>query len=51
MNNPPEQFIRAQHALSGADLLNGVTEHTGSAFFAIPPGIAPGESVAAGLGL
>lgn len=51
MNNPPEQFIRAQHALAGADLLNGVTEHTGSAFFAVPPGIAAGESVAAGLGL
>ncbi|MFC9998177.1 Dyp-type peroxidase [Nocardia sp. NPDC127526] len=51
MNNPPEQFIRAQHAMAGTDLLNGVIQHTGSAFFAMPPGMKEGEPVAAGLGL
>ncbi|MFI6867193.1 Dyp-type peroxidase [Nocardia sp. NPDC050406] len=51
MNNPPEQFIRAQAALAASDRLNGLVQHTGSAFFAVPPGIAPGESIAAGLGL
>ncbi|MGK8523841.1 Dyp-type peroxidase [Nocardia asteroides] len=48
LNNPPEQFLRAQHALT-ADRMNPLIEHTGSAFFAVPPGAAPGEPIAAAL--
>lgn len=50
MNNPPNQFIRAQRALAATDRLNGLIQHTGSAIFAIPPGAAPGEPIAAALG-
>ncbi|MGK8558965.1 Dyp-type peroxidase [Nocardia gipuzkoensis] len=50
MNNPPSQFIRAQRALAATDRLNGLIQHTGSAIFAIPPGAAPGEPIAAALG-
>ncbi|WP_067845386.1 Dyp-type peroxidase [Nocardia lijiangensis] len=46
MNNPPEQFVAAQRALAAGDRLNPLIQHTGSAFFAIPPGIAQGESIA-----
>ncbi|MCP2316512.1 dye decolorizing peroxidase [Nocardia amikacinitolerans] len=46
MNNPPEQFVKAQRALASDDRLNPLIQHTGSAFFAIPPGIEPGGSVA-----
>ncbi|MFB7721781.1 Dyp-type peroxidase [Nocardia sp. NPDC056100] len=51
MNNPPEQFIRAQRLLAASDRLNTVVQHTGSAIFAMPPGIASGESIGAGLRL
>ncbi|WP_067472554.1 Dyp-type peroxidase [Nocardia amamiensis] len=51
MNNPPNQFIRAQRALAATDRLNGLIQHTGSAIFAIPPGAAPGEPIAAALGV
>lgn len=50
MNNPPDQFIRAQHALAATDRLNGLIQHTGSGIFAIPPGADPGEPVAVALG-
>ncbi|TQM30507.1 dye decolorizing peroxidase/deferrochelatase/peroxidase EfeB [Nocardia bhagyanarayanae] len=46
MNNPPEQFIKAQRALADGDRLNPLIQHTGSAFFAIPPGIEPGRALA-----
>ncbi|MCP2275200.1 Dyp-type peroxidase [Nocardia amikacinitolerans] len=46
MNNPPEQFVKAQRALASDDRLNPLIQHTGSAFFAIPPGIEPRGSVA-----
>ncbi|MEV0030457.1 Dyp-type peroxidase [Nocardia sp. NPDC050793] len=46
MNNPPAQFIAAQRALAAGDRLNPLIQHTGSAFFAIPPGIAQGRSIA-----
>ncbi|MGV9611983.1 hypothetical protein [Nocardia xishanensis] len=46
MNNPPAQFIAAQRALAAGDRLNPLIQHTGSAFFAIPPGIAQGRSTA-----
>lgn len=44
----PEQFITVQKRLS-ADLLNEYIKHVGSAIFAIPPGIARGSFVGAGL--
>ncbi|MBF6095520.1 Dyp-type peroxidase [Nocardia cyriacigeorgica] len=47
-NNPPEQFIKAQHAMA-TDRLNPLIQHTGSGFFAMPPGVRPGEIVGAGL--
>ncbi|MEU2252821.1 Dyp-type peroxidase [Nocardia xishanensis] len=46
MNNPPAQFIAAQRALAAGDRLNPLIQHTGSAFFAIPPGIPQGGSIA-----
>ncbi|MGV9545909.1 Dyp-type peroxidase [Nocardia beijingensis] len=49
MNNPPEQFIRAQHALAAEDRMNPLIEHTGSALFAVPPGALPSEPIAAAL--
>lgn len=49
MNNPPEQFIRAQHALAAEDRMNPLVEHTGSAIFAVPPGAIPNEPIAAAL--
>lgn len=49
MNDPPEQFIRAQRALAADDRLNPLVEHTGSAFFAVPPGSTPDEPIAAAL--
>ncbi|WP_280213046.1 Dyp-type peroxidase [Nocardia cyriacigeorgica] len=47
-NNPPEQFIRAQQAMA-TDRLNPLIQHTGSGFFAMPPGVRPGETIGAGL--
>nr|WP_157555928.1 Dyp-type peroxidase domain-containing protein [Nocardia acidivorans] len=43
MNNPPEQFVKAPHLLAGSGRLNTVVQHTGSAIFAMPPGIAAGR--------
>ena len=37
------QFVPMQQALASADLLNEYIEHTGSALFACPPGLADGE--------
>ncbi len=48
MNNPPEQFIRAQHALA-TDRMNALVQHTGSAFFAVPPGVGESGHLAAEL--
>jgi len=48
MNNPGEQFIKAQKALA-VDRMNSLIQHTGSAFFAIPPGAAQGEPLGATL--
>ena len=41
----PQQFIAVQRSLAGHDALNEYIKHVGSAIFAIPPGIASGESV------
>ncbi len=38
----PAQFVRLQTALA-ADALNEYTQHTGSAVFACPPGLRPGQ--------
>ena len=44
----PAQFIRLQQALA-ADALNEYIHHTGSAVFACPPGIRPGQHWGDGL--
>ena len=44
----PVQFIRLQNALA-ADALNEYIHHTGSAVFACPPGIQPGQRWGDGL--
>jgi deferrochelatase/peroxidase EfeB len=44
----PAQFIRLQQALAG-DALNEYIHHTGSAVFACPPGIRPGQHWGDGL--
>ena len=44
----PVQFVRLQNAL-GADALNEYIHHTGSAVFACPPGIQPGQHWGDGL--
>jgi deferrochelatase/peroxidase EfeB len=42
--NAHKQFVRIQHQLGEQDLLNEYIRHTGSALFAIPPGLAgPGD--------
>jgi deferrochelatase/peroxidase EfeB len=38
----PSQFIRLQQSLA-ADALNEYTQHVGSAVFACPPGLRPGQ--------
>ena len=38
----PGQFIALQQKLGSHDALNEYIQHTGSAIFAVPPGIAPG---------
>jgi deferrochelatase/peroxidase EfeB len=38
----PKQFVRLQTALA-SDALNEYTQHTGSAVFACPPGLRPGQ--------
>jgi deferrochelatase/peroxidase EfeB len=38
----PSQFVRLQTALAG-DALNEYIHHTGSAVFAVPPGLRPGQ--------
>jgi len=44
----PQQFIDVQKSLA-ADALNEYIRHVGSAIFAVPPGVKPGESIGAGL--
>jgi deferrochelatase/peroxidase EfeB len=40
--DPRRQFVPIQRRLAAADHLNEYVHHTGSALFAVPPGIAPG---------
>jgi len=41
--DPRTQFVPVQRALARADGLNEYLRHTGSAVFACPPGVRPGE--------
>ena len=45
MRDPDRQFIPLQSTLARNDALNEYIQHTGSAIFAIPPGISPGGYV------
>jgi deferrochelatase/peroxidase EfeB len=47
--DPHRQFAAIQRRLGGSDALNEYIRHTGSAVFAIPPGVARGGFVGAGL--
>lgn len=40
----PSQFVRLQSQLGAHDALNEYIQHTSSALFACPPGVAPGNS-------
>ena len=42
--DPRTGFVPIQRRLSRSDALNTHTQHVGSAIFAIPPGVQPGES-------
>lgn len=43
VRNPEEQFIPIQAELARQDLLNEYITHTGSAVFAVPPGVPVGD--------
>jgi len=43
--DPRRQFVSIQKRLAANDLLNEYLFHTGSAIFAIPPGVQPGGSI------
>jgi deferrochelatase/peroxidase EfeB len=43
VRDPHTHFVPVQRALAAADRLNEYVEHTGSAVFACPPGLADGE--------
>jgi deferrochelatase/peroxidase EfeB len=45
VRDPRKQFIPIQMKLGPGDGLSEYLQHTGSALFAIPPGIAQGEYV------
>jgi deferrochelatase/peroxidase EfeB len=45
VRDPRTQFIPIQTKLGLGDMLSEYVQHTGSALFAVPPGIAHGEYV------
>jgi deferrochelatase/peroxidase EfeB len=45
----PRQFIELQRRLGSSDALNEYIRHTGSALFAVPPGVQPGGFLGDGL--
>ena len=45
----PHQFVRVQRALAAQDALRKHLSHTGSAIFAVPRGVAQGETIASEL--
>ena len=44
--DPRSKFARLQRSLAGHDALNEYAVHTGSALFAVPPGVQPGRACA-----
>jgi deferrochelatase/peroxidase EfeB len=47
--DPHKQFVAIQRRLGTTDHLNEYIKHVGSALFAVPPGVRPGDSIADGL--
>jgi deferrochelatase/peroxidase EfeB len=47
--DPRSQFTRVFDRMAKFDMLNQFTTHTGSGLFAVPPGVAPGQSIGGGL--
>jgi deferrochelatase/peroxidase EfeB len=47
--DPERQFVAIQRRLGSSDALNEYIKHTGSAVFAVPPGVRPGGYVGEGL--
>jgi deferrochelatase/peroxidase EfeB len=47
--DPQGQFVEIQRRLGSNDALNEYIKHTGSAVFAVPPGVRPGGYVGEGL--
>jgi deferrochelatase/peroxidase EfeB len=47
--DPHRQFAAIQRRLGATDKLNEYIKHTGSAVFAVPPGVRPGGSIGDGL--
>jgi deferrochelatase/peroxidase EfeB len=45
VRNPDRQYIPMQNRLSRDDGLHEYLRHTGSALFAVPPGVRPGGYV------
>lgn len=43
-SDPRSGFVPIQRRLSRSDALNAHTQHVGSAVFAVPPGVLPGQS-------
>lgn len=43
--DPRKQFIPIQRSLAGADALSEYLTHIGSAVFACPPGVKPGQFI------
>jgi deferrochelatase/peroxidase EfeB len=43
MRDPHAQFVPMQRALANEDVMMEYIEHTGSAVFACPPGLAEGQ--------
>jgi len=43
--DPRRQFVPLQRRLSRTDALNEYITHTGSAVFACPPGVGPGDYI------
>jgi deferrochelatase/peroxidase EfeB len=49
LRDPRTHFVPLQNRLARDDLLSEYLRHTGSALFAVPPGVSRGRSIGAGL--
>jgi deferrochelatase/peroxidase EfeB len=47
MRDPGRQFVPMQTSLAASDVMNEYIVHTGSAIFAVPPGVASGDDTLA----